>query len=448
MQRNIKEMGADASGKTLCTEIFAKAAALCAQEGGGTIFVPAGRYLTASIQLYSHTELHLEAGSVLLFADDEELYPVVRSRWEGVERQVRASCIYADGAHNIAITGRGTLNGQGARWWRLFKEDKLAYPRPKLISLDNCRDILIKDVFLTDSPSWTVNPINCDNIAVRGISIKNPADSPNTDGINPESCRNVHISDCHIDVGDDCITIKSGVEETPQRIACENIVITNCTMANGHGGVVIGSEMSGGVHNVVISNCIFDGTDRGIRIKSRRGRGGIVEDIRIFGIIMREVICPIVLNLYYFCGPRGKDEYVWSKKAYPVGAATPCFRRLSFSNITARNAHAAAGFIYGLAEQFIDNIEFKDIEIEMAPEAEAGRPAMMGGLEPMRKRGFYCGNLQNARFENVRLLGVEGPAFAFENARNIGLLRCRQEAPLSANAIETAGETEKISIEN
>ncbi|MCO9197658.1 hypothetical protein KUX55_23705, partial [Salmonella enterica subsp. enterica serovar Mbandaka] len=158
-----------------------------------------------------------------------------------------------------------------------------------------------------------------------------------------------------------------------------------CTMVHGHGAVVLGSEMSGDIRNVVISNCVFQETDRGIRLKSRRGRGGIVEDVRINNIVMDQVMCPFILNLYYFCGPRGKEPYVWEKTRYPIDERTPKFRRIHFSDITARNVHASAGFIYGLAEQFIQEITFDRIAISMAEEAIPGVPAMMTGLSEMSK---------------------------------------------------------------
>src|SRR5207245_3333293 len=150
-----------------------------------------------------------------------------------------------------------------------------------------------------NSPAWTINPVRCENVTVHRVTIKNPADSPNTDGINPDSCRYVHISDCHIDVGDDCITIKSGIETEAEdkRGPCENITITNCTMAHGHGAVVLGSEMSGDVRNVVISNCVFSETECGIRIKTRRGRGGVIEDVRVSNIVMSDVLLPFSVNL-------------------------------------------------------------------------------------------------------------------------------------------------------
>ncbi|MWV43893.1 glycoside hydrolase family 28 protein [Paenibacillus sp. HJL G12] len=424
---NIMDYGAHRNSPELSTEAIAAAIAAANSAGGGTVFVPAGNYHTGAIFLKDHIELRLSPGAVLSFSTNPEDYPVVQSRWEGVLQQVHASCIFGMGLENVSVTGSGTLDGNGQPWWdkKRNRPEELPYPRPKLISLDGCIRVTIKDVTLKNSPSWTVNPIRCDNVTIDNISILNPADSPNTDGIDPESCRNVRISNCHIDVGDDCIAIKSGTEDTQERIPCENITITNCTMIHGHGGVVIGSEMSGDIRHVTISNCIFKQTDRGIRLKSRRGRGGIVEDVRISNIVMEDVICPFIMNLYYFCGPRGKDKYVWDKHPYPVTRETPQFRRIHFANITARKVHAAAGFLYGLAEQYISEVTFSDIEISMAENAIPGRPAMMSGLPDMNNRGFYLGNVRDVQFRQVTIENHEGPAFYIENGENVEVLQCR-----------------------
>jgi polygalacturonase len=424
---NITEYGAVPDGVTLCSKAFEEAIKAASGAGGGTVYVPAGRYLTGTIYFRSNITLNLDAGAIILFSNDVKDYSVVASRWEGVETKVYSSCIYGEDLENIAITGRGILDGQGALWWKSFKEKTIEYPRPKLISFQGSNNILIEGIKLINSPSWTINPIRCENVSVDKISIKNPADSPNTDGVNPESCKNVHISNCHIDVGDDCITIKSGTEDTPDRIPCENITVTNCTMVHGHGGVVIGSEMSGSIRNVTISNCVFEGTDRGIRLKSRRGRGGVVEDIRVNNIVMKDVICPFILNLYYFCGPRGMDKYVWDKEPYPVTDETPAFRRIHFSNITAREIKASAGFLYGLAEMFVEDITFENIDIAMAENPEPEVPAMMSNLEPMKKRGFFCGNVKDITFSRVSLNGCEGPAFYIENGSNIEFHKCKAD---------------------
>lgn len=428
---NITSFGAIGDGKTVNTEMIAKAVDACFSAGGGTVYIPAGTFLTGSIILKSNVHLYVEAGAVLSFIQDIDGYPLVESRWEGVYRQVHASCIYAENAENIALTGYGTLEGNGSFWWDAFRKGELSYPRPKLVSFDHCRNVQISGIKLLDSPSWTVHPICCENVMIHGITIMNPADSPNTDGINPESCRNVRISDSHIDVGDDCIAIKAGTEDTKERIPCENITIMNCTMIHGHGGVVLGSEMSGSIRNVTISNCVFEGTDRGIRFKSRRGRGGVIEDIRVNNIVMKGVICPFILNLYYYFGPRGTDSVVSDKNPQPVTDATPIFRRIHFSNITARDVSAAAGFLYGLAEMYVEDITFAYVDVSMAENAEAAVPAMMADLEPMKQRGFYCSNVRDVRFHHVTVSNHEGPAFYVENGEDVEIVSCRSKHPVN-----------------
>lgn len=421
---NITDYGVTQDG--IATAAIAAAIDAASKAGGGTVVVPAGTFKTGAIWLKSNIELHLSPGAVLSFSTDPEDFPMVESRWEGVRREVHSPCIFGKDLENVSITGSGTIEGNGQPWWDTFRNrrEELKAPRPTMIGFYNCKKVTLRDISLQNSPSWTINPILSYNVTVDNVSILNPADSPNTDGINPESCTNVRISNCNIDVGDDCIAIKAGTEDTAERVPCENITITNCTMVHGHGAVVLGSEMSGDIRNVTISNCVFKQTDRGVRLKSRRGRGGTIEDIRISNIVMEDVICPFILNLYYFCGPRGKDKYVWDKNPYPITDETPCFRRIHFADITARNVHAAAGFLYGLAERYISEITFSNIDISMAKNAIPGKPAMMTGIEDMNNRGFYLGNVRDIRFQQVTIENHEGPAFYIENGEKVELLNC------------------------
>ncbi|MCL6591086.1 MAG: glycoside hydrolase family 28 protein [Firmicutes bacterium] len=421
---NIIDFGAEPDGVTLCTQAFASAIEACGNAGGGTIFVPGGEFLTGAIHLESNMTLFVDAGARVKFSQDPADFPVIDSRWEGLNRRTHSPQIYAYGQQNIAVAGQGIIDGQGGIWWELYRNQKLEYPRPRLISFERCNNISISGITLMNSPSWTVNPIRCENVTVHQATIINPPDSPNTDGINPDSCRNVHISNCHIDVGDDCIAIKSGREGCLPEVPCENITITNCTMVHGHGGVVIGSEMSGGVRNVVISNCVFEGTDRGIRIKTRRGRGGIVEDVRADNIIMKGVLCPFALYMYYFCGPGGKDPVVADKNPRPFNKGTPVFRRFYFSNITATEVNAAAGFIYGLPESPVTDLSFDHVVVKMAQDAVPGYPAMMGGLQPMRRAGFFCCNAQRISWNQFQTQGPEGPAFIINQAGQIEFNGC------------------------
>ncbi len=427
---SIIDYGAE-SGENLNTDKIQAAIDSTAEKGGGTVFVPSGIFYTGALFLKDNVELHLSSGAVLRFYEKQESYPTVTSRWEGVKTEVYASCIYATNARNISITGRGVIDGNGFLWWKHIREhtNELKFPRPKLISFDNCENVLLRDVTLINSPSWTVNPILCRNVTCDNLTIKNPYDSPNTDGINPDSCVNVRISNCHIDVGDDCIAIKSGTEDSAEMVACENITISNCTMVHGHGGIVIGSEMSGGVRNVTVTNCVFQKTDRGIRLKSRRGRGGTVEDIRVSNIVMDEVICPFVINLYYFCGVKGNDRYVWDKNPYPVTKETPSFKNIHFANITAKNVSSAAGFIYGLSEQYVEEVTFSNVHVTMAKEAVPAVPAMMSDLEKMAYRGFFIGCAKELLFDNVCIENHVGEAFHMENTSDIRFRECRSKRP-------------------
>ena len=391
--------GAKADGKTLNTMLINHTVDRLSQAGGGTLFFPAGTYLTGAIRLKSNITLELEAGATLLFSDNFDDYlPFMEVRHEGVMMKSFSPLISAMDAENITIKGEGTLDGQGKAWWTEFfriyvdlekngmrelnkyqplwerendvealyaetNEDwhgtlKRRFFRPPFIQPVRCRRVRIEGVKIINSPFWTVNPEFCDNVVVTGVTIHN-VPSPNTDGINPESCRNVHISDCHISVGDDCITLKSGRDAQARRLGvpCENITITNCTMLSGHGGVVIGSEMSGSVRKVTISNCVFDGTDRGIRIKSTRGRGGVVEDIRVSNIIMsnlkREAV---VLSLKYSEMP-----------VEPMSERNPLFSDISISGLTAVGVKTPVKIV-GLEEAPVTDIILRDINVKNARE--------------------------------------------------------------------------------
>ena len=391
--------GAKADGKTLNTMLINHTVDRLSQAGGGTLFFPAGTYLTGAIRLKSNLTLELEAGATLLFSDNFDDYlPFMEVRHEGVMMKSFSPLISAMDAENITIKGEGTLDGQGKAWWTEFfriyvdlekngmrelnkyqplwerendvealyaetNEDwhgtlKRRFFRPPFIQPVRCRRVRIEGVKIINSPFWTVNPEFCDNVVVTGVTIHN-VPSPNTDGINPESCRNVHISDCHISVGDDCITLKSGRDAQARRLGvpCENITITNCTMLSGHGGVVIGSEMSGSVRKVTISNCVFDGTDRGIRIKSTRGRGGVVEDIRVSNIIMSNIKREaVVLNLKYSEMP-----------VEPMSERTPLFRDISISGLTAVGVKTPVKIV-GLEEAPVTDIILRDINVKNARE--------------------------------------------------------------------------------
>jgi polygalacturonase len=389
------KLGAKPDGNKLNTVLINKTIDTLNVNGGGTLFFPAGKYLTGAIKLKSNITIELEAGATLLFSDNFDDYlPFVEMRHEGIMMKSFSPLIYAVDAENITIKGEGKIDGQGKKWWdeffriyvdlgkngvrdlnkyqpmwdnandvkTLYAETNQDYIssmqrrffRPPFIQPIRCKNIRIEGITIVNSPFWTVNPEFCENVTIDRVTINNPL-SPNTDGINPESCKYVHISNCHISVGDDCITLKSGRDLQGRKLNApnENITITNCTMLAGHGGVVIGSEMSAGVKKVVISNCVFDGTDRGIRIKSTRGRGGVVEDIQISNIVMKNIQEEaIIMDMLYTKMP-----------VEPVSERTPIFRNINISNVTGSGVMIPIK-IRGLEESPISNITFTNINID------------------------------------------------------------------------------------
>ena len=314
---SVLDYGALGDGEFLNTFAFADAINACAAAGGGRVVVPEGHFLTGAIHLRSNIELHLEADAVILFSTDPEDYPLVYSRYEGVELYNYSPLIYAKNSQNVAVTGKGVLHGQAAveNWWswcgsprfgwaegmpqqhedrdKLFAQAEAGVPvgqrvygsghylRPSLIEFYNCRNVMVEGVSLKDSPFWNIHPVLCRDVIVRGVTVT--GQGPNNDGCNPESVDGMLIDDCYFDTGDDCIAIKSGRNADGRRLATpsQNIVISGCQMRAGHGGVVIGSEISGGVHHVFAENCQMDSPDLwyALRFKNNAMRGGKVEDI-------------------------------------------------------------------------------------------------------------------------------------------------------------------------
>jgi len=406
---NIRDYAAYSCGGADWTESFRRAIDDLKQQGGGVLTVPAGEYPTGSIRLYDDMTLCIESGAVLRFHQDAKAFPLIPLEFEGNAGLMHQACIFAQNAKNVVVTGYGTLDGQGSYWWKQIREKKRTeYPRPYLVCFADCEHVVLENVTLHNSPAWTVHPLRCRNVTVRGLNIKNPADSPNTDGINPDACQDVRILDCTIDVGDDCIAIKSGTEATPNRQPCERIIIANCHFLHGHGGVVLGSEMSGDVRNVVVSSCVFYETDRGIRLKTRRGRGGTVEGIQLNNLVMEKVMCPFVFNMYYSCGTDMSMRHVWEKVPYPVDEGTPCLKDVVISGVRARECTACAGFFYGLAEMPVEGVSMQDVVVEMSAEGPAGRPAMMSGCPDMQGAGFFLRNAVGVDLRGVKVRGVQG----------------------------------------
>ncbi|MDN4501448.1 glycoside hydrolase family 28 protein [Alteromonadaceae bacterium BrNp21-10] len=342
---NVLEYGAIGDGLTINTAAFANAINTCAKAGGGRITIPAGQYLTGAIHLQSNIELHVESGAVLLFSTNPKDYPTVFSRYEGVEVYNYSALIYARDCENIAITGKGLLHGQAAdeNWWSWCGSPKFGwqpgmprqtedrdllfnmaeqgiavekrvfglghYLRPSLIEFYNCKNVLIEDVSLQDSPFWNIHPILCQNVIVRGVNVT--GHGPNNDGCNPESVNTMLIENCRFDTGDDCIAIKSGRNADGRRLATpsKNILINQCQMKAGHGGVVIGSEISGDVHHVFIEHCQMDSPDLwyALRFKNNAMRGGRIANIYARDIEVGQVtFAAITCDFNYEEGANGQ----------------------------------------------------------------------------------------------------------------------------------------------
>ncbi len=416
----LSDFGADATGSRLSTEAFAKAIEALTQQGGGHLIVPAGVWLTGPIVLKSNIDLHLEMGAVIQFAADESLYPIIKTSFEGLDTRRCQSPLSANGAENISITGRGVIDGNG-QYWRPVKKAKvseshwkqlLAVPgsvvmpgdywaptasyakghegadlnvptaktdaefeaihrflRPVMISLVGCKNVLLQGVIFQNSPAWNIHPLMCENIIIDNVLARNPSYAQNGDALDLESCKNALILNSKFDAGDDGICIKSGKDADGRRrgVPCENVVVSGCTVFAGHGGFVVGSEMSGGVRNFKVQNCQFLGTDVGLRFKSTRGRGGIVENIFIDGISMMDIKTDaITFNMYY--GGKSVAEMIadgdkpdnTTKK--PVDETTPIFRNIDIQNVVCNGAGRAMEF-NGLPEMPMDNINLKNITI-------------------------------------------------------------------------------------
>jgi polygalacturonase len=420
---DVTQYGAVGDGKTPATSAIQSAIDACGRAGGGTVVVPAGTFIIAPIVLRSRVTLHLVAGAILKATDDADQFPEWVSDWEGASAvKARQPLIGGEGLHDVALTGRGTIDGTGSVWWkRQFAARPGDAQRPLLVRFVTCNNLLIEGLTFINSPMWTISPLACDNVNITGITIRNPPESPNTDGINPDSCRNVRISNCHIDVGDDCITIKSGKETDgrQQLRPCQNITITNCTLVHGHGGVVIGSEMTGCVRNVAISNCIFVGTDRGIRFKARRGRGGVVEDVRASNLVMDGVKVPIAINLFYGCGA-WNDPRVNDIAPIPVDEHTPRFRRLRFSNITATNAKFAAMFVVGLPEMYVEDVSLQDVVIRLDRfNTEMGEPDMSPVISESCRAGVVARYVRGLRLSGVEVCEALGATLRLTECENV-----------------------------
>ena len=413
---DVRDFGAVGDGTTVNTQAFRRAIEAGHQEGGGVVRVPPGTWATGPIHLRSHVNLRLEKDALVRFSTRFADYlPAVFTRWEGVECYNYSPLIYARDCENIAVTGEGTFDGQGDAWWqwkqlqqgaaktlydaefngvpvekRIYGTEEAAL-RPQFLQPVHCRNVLVEGVTFLNGPMWTIHPVYCENVLVRRVMVRTRG--PNTDGLNPDSCRNVIVEDCTFSTGDDCVAINSGMNEDGWRVGrpCENIVIRNCHMNEGHGGVVIGSGMSGGVRNVHVHDCSFTGGDRGIRLKSMRGRGGVVENVHFENIRMVDIRQEaIVLNMFY-----------GSATVAPISDAPPVFRDVRIRNVTCESAGVAV-HICGLPEQWIRHVVLERVRLNAV-------------------KGIRCQNVDGLALSDVSGIIEEEPLFSCSSVRGLNV---------------------------
>ncbi len=292
-----------------------------------------------------------------------------------------------------------------------------------MIFLNSCGHVVIQGIQVQNSPSWNLHPYFSHDLRFLDMTITNPKDSPNTDGLDPESCRAVEIAGVRFSVGDDCVAVKSGkiYMGSKYKVPSEDILIRQCRMRDGHGSVTLGSEMAGGIRNLTVRDCLFLHTDRGLRIKTRRGRGkdAVIDGIIFENIRMDHVMTPFVVNSFYYCDPDGFSTYVSSKDPLPVDDGTPDIRTLKFRRIEAANCHVAGAYLYGLPEKKIQQVEMEDVRISYAREVKADIPAMLEGVEPVSKMGVFAANIDTLVLKNVTVEGQRGEKIVTQHIEHL-----------------------------
>lgn len=367
------------------------------------LIFPAGCYETGPLELHSDMVITLDKGATIKFIADPNLYPAVWTRWEGIECYAMHPLLFAQDCCNITIRGKGVIDGSGTWWWDTFRqieaedrtepsthyEKALAklnpdyktrpgggarpqtqFLRPPLVQFWQCQHVILQDITLQNSPFWTLHFVYSQEITIASLKIINPADAINTDAIDIDSSQNVMIEDCLFDVGDDAITLKSGSGADGLRIniPTKNVVAKNCRILSSHGGIAIGSETAGGIENVQVSDCHFEGTQRAIRLKSRRGRGGVIQNITLNNLHMDKCWCPVVIGQYFAPGvlPDERDS-VLSEMPQPITEMTPQIRNIQINNIVATDIRSTAAFIVGLPEAPIEHVTIKNYRYTLAP---------------------------------------------------------------------------------
>lgn len=442
---NVLDYGARRDGSASSTAAFRGAIQACAKAGGGTVFIPAGQYVSGAIEMVSNMTLYLDAGAVVRFVANREEYPMVKSRFEGVETQAPAAMIGGYHLENIAITGRGTIMADNPEWRKLMGEPsyraawtdmlgKLERKEPvtdeqrskaamslraDFIRPVESKNVLIEGIHIMGGPMWVLHILYCENVVIRNVIVES-FPGANTDGVDVDSSRHVRISDSYFDTGDDAICLKSGKDADGLRVnrPTEDVAITNCTIHRGHGAVVLGSETSGGIRNVVASNIVSQGTDRGIRIKSTRGRGGVLENIRFDNWVIEDTPNPAIeVTNYYTRAP-----------AEPVSARTPVFRNIAISHVTINRCKTAVS-IEGLPEMPVEGLRLTDIVANA-------------------KEGLRAFNTKGLELHNVRIDPEDGIPFLIRDSTELDLDGVQARNPKPGVPVVRLDRSKGVSLRN
>ena len=433
---DVRDFGAKGDGVTEDTAMLQAAILSC--PAGGRVLIPAGDYVTGPLFLKSRITLEIAGGATLLLLTDRTRFPILpevipaenpdgeilMGLWEGNSENGFASALTGIDVTDTAVIGEGVIDGRGSEgdWWVRPKEKRIAW-RGNLIYTQRCARLLFQGLTFVNSPSWNLHPAYSEDLDFIDLQIRAPYDSPNTDGFDPESCRNVRLLGTEISVGDDCIALKSGKIRLGRKYhrPCEDVEIAWCAMLDGHGGVTLGSEMAGGIRKVRVHHCYMKGNDRGLRVKTRRGRGkdGVIEDILFEKVQMDGVKMPLIVNSMYFCDPDGHSEWVQSREKKPVDETTPRIGEIRFEQVQADGCKACAGYVLGLPEKPVEHIALKDCTFCFDPDAEALVPVMAEQVEPCRRRGLILKNVRKVTLDHVRYEGVDGEWIDAENTEEI-----------------------------
>jgi polygalacturonase len=406
---DVRQFGAKGDGKTPDTEAIQKALDECGKAGGGTVIFSPGIYLSQPITIRTKTTVLLDAGATLLASTNQSDFMKTPGDWlQAKSGGDFIPLIAGKDLTDVTITGKGTIDGNGAVWWEEAEKARqkvsgFTLPRPNLIVLTRCKNVRLENLTVQNSPKFHFVPTECEGVVISNVTILAPEHAANTDAIDPSSCKNVLITRCRIDVGDDNIAIKAGKKLAEREFACEDITVTDCTFLHGH-GMSIGSETSGGVRNVTVKNCTFENTENGLRIKSQRGKGGIVENISYSDITMKNVNPAITLTCYYMnnsAGDTARPAGAGSNSTPAIASNTPVYRNIRISNLKA-TCPQVAGIITGLPESMISNVVFENVQISAA-------------------KSFEIRNAKGIQLKNVTVSVKEGPPFTTENAQVEGL---------------------------